>query len=116
MATISRTQSPNAGTLVSARFNVPGEAMQEKAGTLPIPTLKRRERRAPFAQNSCYALLWFSIVLFLAHLLTACKTSGPTAAQWKAGVARITITPARPVWMAGFGARTNVSQGTFQEL
>ena len=27
-----------------------------------------------------------------------------------------TITPERPIWLTGFGARTNVSQGTVQDL
>ncbi len=47
------------------------------------------------------------------------RSGGPTAVAnpfWKAGVAKIPITPNRPLWLTGFGARTNVSQGTLQEL
>ena len=35
---------------------------------------------------------------------------------WKAGVAKITITPTRPLWMAGYAARTKPSEGVLQEL
>ncbi len=35
---------------------------------------------------------------------------------WKAGTAKAIITPDSPLWMAGFGARTNVSRGKLQEL
>ena len=33
-------------------------------------------------------------------------------AGWQAGVATVDITPRRPLWMAGFAARTSPSQGT----
>jgi len=35
---------------------------------------------------------------------------------WKAGLAKIRITPQKPVWMTGYGARTKPSQGTLQDL
>jgi len=35
---------------------------------------------------------------------------------WKAGVAKIKITPAKSVWMTGYGARTKPSEGILQEL
>jgi neutral ceramidase len=34
-----------------------------------------------------------------------------TAMPWRAGVATVDITPRRPMWMAGFAARTSASQG-----
>lgn len=36
--------------------------------------------------------------------------------QWQAGVATSVITPARPMWLAGYASRTNVSQGKATEL
>jgi hypothetical protein len=38
---------------------------------------------------------------------------GPT---WKAGVAKVRITPDKPLWMTGYGSRTKASTGTIQEL
>ena len=38
------------------------------------------------------------------------------AAQWKAGAARISITPRQSLWMAGFGDRTKPSEGVGLEL
>src|SRR3954470_7064601 len=40
---------------------------------------------------------------------------GP-AARWHAGVATADITPRRSLWMAGFAARTQASQGTERPL
>ncbi len=36
--------------------------------------------------------------------------------QWKAGLAKVLITPTKSVWMTGYGARTKPSEGTLQEL
>ena len=36
--------------------------------------------------------------------------------QWKAGLAQVIITPQKPLWMAGYAARTKPSEGTYQEL
>lgn len=38
------------------------------------------------------------------------------AIAWKAGVARAKITPQKPMWMAGYGSRTDPSEGTYHEL
>ncbi len=35
---------------------------------------------------------------------------------WKAGVARVIITPEEPMWMAGYGARNHPAEGTIQDL
>src|SRR5262245_58978339 len=39
------------------------------------------------------------------------RRSVPRAPEWRAGVATIDITPDRSLWMAGFAARTEPSQG-----
>jgi neutral ceramidase len=38
------------------------------------------------------------------------------AASWKAGVAKVAITPDHSMWMAGYAARNKPSEGTVQEL
>jgi neutral ceramidase len=43
----------------------------------------------------------------------------PTSAQtkgWKAGVAKVAITPQDPMWMAGFASRTHPSDGKLHDL
>ena len=43
---------------------------------------------------------------------------GLTAAepQWKAGLAKVDITPRESIWMAGYGARTKPSEGVLQKI
>jgi len=60
-------------------------------------------------------------ILFVALWVFALDIAAPSSlaeerASWKAGLAKTRITPDKPLWMGGFGARTNVSQGTLQEL
>jgi hypothetical protein len=43
-------------------------------------------------------------------------TSGAVAAEWKAGVASMVITPDTPVWMAGYGNRIKPSEGVVEDL
>ena len=38
------------------------------------------------------------------------------AAEWKAGVARVDITPRESIWMAGYASRTKPSEGVRQRL
>ena len=42
----------------------------------------------------------------------------PAFAQsgWKAGAAKVEITPREPIWMAGFGFRDKPSQGVRQDI
>lgn len=37
-------------------------------------------------------------------------------ADWKAGTAKVAITPKQPMWMAGYGARNKPSEGVVHEL
>lgn len=48
-------------------------------------------------------------VLFVGSALTA-------RASWKAGFAKVRITPHHSLWMAGYAARTHASEGTLLEL
>lgn len=49
-------------------------------------------------------------------LLLSVTASLSAAPAWKAGVSSIVITPQRPVWMAGYAARTQPSQGVMHDL
>jgi len=42
--------------------------------------------------------------------------SSARAEGWKAGTARVVITPKQSMWMAGYGARTKPSEGVLHEL
>ena len=46
------------------------------------------------------------LALVLAPIITATATAGQPPAPFKAGVAARVITPAEPLWMAGYGSRT----------
>jgi neutral ceramidase len=54
--------------------------------------------------------------------LTILLSSPPTraadapAASWQAGVSSTKISPAEPIWMAGYGARTKPAEGTLSDL
>jgi len=42
--------------------------------------------------------------------------NNPSAAEWKAGVAKVKITPEENMWMAGYAARDHVSEGVLLDL
>src|SRR5688500_7051591 len=52
---------------------------------------------------------------FAALLLVAIVPT-VAAADWKAGVARVKITPQQPVWMSGYAARDRPAEGTLHDL
>ncbi|MDH3650035.1 MAG: neutral/alkaline non-lysosomal ceramidase N-terminal domain-containing protein, partial [Saprospiraceae bacterium] len=63
--------------------------------------------------------------LILAVILCPCFISGYLTIKastmeevhgWKAGVSRVTITPAESMWMAGYASRTEPSDGTLHDL
>ncbi|HVX67157.1 MAG TPA: neutral/alkaline non-lysosomal ceramidase N-terminal domain-containing protein [Bryobacteraceae bacterium] len=47
--------------------------------------------------------------------LAACA-AGAWAADYQAGVARMKITPERPIWLSGYASRTHPSEGVLQDL
>lgn len=53
---------------------------------------------------------WIAIVLVLAGPALGARP------EWKAGVAKIRITPGKSIWMQGFSARTKPSEGTLLDL
>ncbi len=58
-------------------------------------------------------LIGASLVVTLASLL---GTLAPAAETWKAGTARVAITPKQPMWMAGYGSRNHPSEGVEHDL
>jgi neutral ceramidase len=48
-------------------------------------------------------------------LLVSSASAQPQSA-WKAGVAKVNITPREPIWLAGYGDRTRPSEGVRQEI
>ncbi|QQS48192.1 MAG: neutral/alkaline non-lysosomal ceramidase N-terminal domain-containing protein [Acidobacteriota bacterium] len=58
-------------------------------------------------------------IILLATLILShsSSTNGPAPpAELKAGLARIVITPDKPLWMAGYAARTKPAEGKLQDL
>jgi neutral ceramidase len=57
-----------------------------------------------------------TIVGWLSLLILGGIGTEAAAEGWKAGVAKVAITPERPIWMAGYAARTGPSEGTLHDL
>ena len=57
-----------------------------------------------------------SCCLIVAVLLTGVVASGKGDSLWKAGKARVRITPDTPIWLAGYASRTHQSEGTLQDI
>ena len=49
-------------------------------------------------------------------LLVLCPVAASAEEFWRAGAASVRITPAAPVWMAGYASRTGPSEGVLHEL
>ena len=56
------------------------------------------------------------VYLLLFLLLIGAGPDAKAQSGWKAGVARMDITPDRPMWMAGYAARDHASEGTLHKL
>jgi hypothetical protein len=56
------------------------------------------------------------LALMLALVITATASAGQPPAPFKAGVATKVITPAEPLWMAGYGSRTKPAEGKEHDL
>lgn len=65
-------------------------------------------------------LLSFSIVLLIIVLLSPATNASERLSQtntaWKAGLARVKITPEENMWMAGYAFRDHPSEGTLTDL
>lgn len=57
-----------------------------------------------------------AIVLLATLALAPAQAQTGAQTGWKAGVARVNITPKEPIWLAGYGARTKPSEGVLQDI
>lgn len=58
-----------------------------------------------------------ALLLFVAGVVTpGASRAARKERSWKAGVARVVITPEESMWMAGYGARDHPSEGKLQDL
>ena len=57
-------------------------------------------------------------IVGLVALIVAAPARGDDAAPggWRAGAARVDITPDEPVWLAGYAARKSPSEGVLQPI
>ncbi len=64
--------------------------------------------------------LFFAAMTFLyfaaAALGSAAAADPATISAWKAGAAKVAITPSEPMWMAGYGSRDRPADGKLTEL
>lgn len=66
-------------------------------------------------KKSC--LILFLVLFFIYPDVTlAVETQSGITAGWRAGVARVVITPEYPMWMAGYASRDHPSEGTLHDL
>src|SRR2546425_8350854 len=49
-------------------------------------------------------------------LLVALSTAVAAQTSWKAGAAKVNITPRESIWLAGYGDRTRPSEGVRQDI
>lgn len=70
--------------------------------------MTQRIRIGLITLSAAAALLWTAQPAFCAY--------AARSTVWKAGVAKIIITPEKPVWMAGYASRNKPSEGKLQEL
>lgn len=58
----------------------------------------------------------FRVVMGLLVVITLPAITVAAEAEWKAGVAAVTITPSQPMWMAGYASRKQESDGVLSDL
>jgi len=63
----------------------------------------------PIRLNGAGAIIGLAIIGLIAG-------GAPVRAAWKAGTARVAITPKQPMWMSGYAARTRPSEGAVHDL
>lgn len=73
-------------------------------------------RNAEFGMRSEIQSLPLAGVLCLVALIGSSSLAGGAETPYKAGVGTVTITPAEPIWMAGYAARTKPAEGKVHDL
>jgi neutral ceramidase len=61
-------------------------------------------------------VLWPVGACLIAAGIVAGDCQSLTAGEWRAGVARVKITPERPMWMSGYASRDHAAEGTLIDL
>lgn len=57
-----------------------------------------------------------ALPLLFAPPATTAWAEQPSQPSWKAGLAKVKITPEKPMWLAGYGGRNRPSEGTLHDL
>lgn len=57
-----------------------------------------------------------AMMLGCCALASACAFGGDCALGWKAGVAKVKITPCEMIWLAGYGTRNHPAEGVLQDV
>ncbi len=66
--------------------------------------------------NRISQIITLIIIFTIPGYLTFSSESPGNQKSWKAGAAKVNITPKESLWMAGYASRTHPSEGTLQEL
>jgi hypothetical protein len=61
-------------------------------------------------------LLAFSLFALSLPAVTPVRAEDPPGAKWKAGAAKVVITPEQPMWMSGYSSRTKPAEGKLLDL
>jgi hypothetical protein len=64
----------------------------------------------------CVVFAWWAGVCLAVLAVSGATSSSAVAAEWKAGAAKVKITPTRPMWMSGYASRTGPAEGTLIDL
>ncbi|HEX4588413.1 MAG TPA: hypothetical protein VH120_00675, partial [Gemmataceae bacterium] len=59
------------------------------------------------------SLAWLSVAL---NPIPGVAAAERASESWRAGVASITITPDKPMWLSGYAGRTKPAEGTLSDL
>ncbi|MEW5979374.1 MAG: neutral/alkaline non-lysosomal ceramidase N-terminal domain-containing protein [Acidobacteriota bacterium] len=97
----------------------PGRRCRYLPGVLPSDAARCSMLKAIVVSTAVLrnALIRGIAVTVLLGILGDCSTlTAAVPEPWRAGVATVSITPERPIWQAGYGARVRPSEGTSQEL
>jgi neutral ceramidase len=65
-------------------------------------------------QKTCWAFLL--ILCFGLVRLDSAPANSKSLKTWKAGLAKVVITPEKPIWMSGYASRTKPSEGKIHDL
>src|SRR5512143_2559248 len=100
-----------AGGLASAAHRARGSGWEMRAERAALP-----RPLSPVPVFGPRPGLCAALCLFLMRSLLLALAAWPVFAAWQAGVGAVDISPAEPIWMAGYAARTRPSEGIRQPI